>query len=96
MEPPDCLQGTTHHRADSGLESKPDESTNYLTPVLSWYIPVVYSSKKEFWLFINIQKYRDSFSFFQIFDNNHSPPPPALNPYLKKREKLEVSNFSLF
>ena len=32
VEPQDCLQGTTHHRADSGLESKPDESTNYLRP----------------------------------------------------------------
>jgi len=29
VEPPDCLQGTTHHRADSGLESKPAESTNF-------------------------------------------------------------------
>ena len=24
-EPPDCLQDTMHHRADSGLESKPAE-----------------------------------------------------------------------
>jgi len=32
VEPQDCLQGTMHHRADSGLESKPDESTNYLRP----------------------------------------------------------------
>ena len=100
MEPPDCLQGTTHHRADSGLKSNDMSPFKHLIKIkhiiTSFIMYLLYNLQmfkklSAASLILQFPRYSSLFLTLPV-----SPKYPLRIPNLNQNPKLALFSSSWF